>query len=106
MAAMWHYSPESVAEIKAAYKTSGIRAFWSKQIELNASRRGPTLDSFDVASIYALAGQNSKALAYLEKAWEERDPKMGFIRVLPELASLRAEPKFQDLVQRMKLVGR
>jgi len=103
MAAMWRYSPESVAEIKAAYKTGGIRAFWNKQLELNASRRIPPLDSFDVASIYALAGQHSRALEYLERSWEERDPKMGLIRVLPELASLRYEPKFEELVQRMRL---
>ena len=103
MAAMWHYSPESVAEIKAAYKTGGIRAFWNKQIELSASKRLTAIDNFDLASIYALLGQNSSALNYLEKAWEERNPKMGFIRVLPELAGLRAEPKFQDLVRRMNL---
>jgi len=102
-AAMWRYSPESVAEIKTVYKTGGIRAFWKKQIELNASQRSPTLDNFDLASIYALLGQGADALKYLEKAWEERDPKMGFIRVLPELASLRAEPKFRDLVRRMNL---
>jgi TolB-like protein/DNA-binding winged helix-turn-helix (wHTH) protein/Tfp pilus assembly protein PilF len=105
MAAMWRYSPESLAEIKRAYKTGGIHAFWIKQIELNAAQRIPTLDSFEVASIYALVGQKSKALEFLERAWEERDPKMGFIKVLPELASLRGEPKFQELVQRMRLAS-
>jgi len=102
-AAMWRYSSESVIELTAAYKVGGIRAFWNKQIELSASKRLTAIDNFDLASIYALLGQNSSALNYLEKAWEERNPKMGFIRVLPELAGLRAEPKFQDLVRRMNL---
>jgi len=105
-AAMWRYSPESVAEFRTAYKTGGIRAFWNKQIELSESKRLPAIGNFDLASIYALLGQNTNALKYLEKAWAERDPKMGFIRVLPELAGLHTMPRFQDLLRRMNLEER
>jgi TolB-like protein/DNA-binding winged helix-turn-helix (wHTH) protein/Tfp pilus assembly protein PilF len=104
-AGMWRYSPESVAEIEGAYRRAGIQAFWKKEIELNARGRTPTFHNFNLATIYAFLGENAKALEYLEKAWEERDPKMGFIRVLPELRNLHSEPRFQEIAQRMNLSG-
>ena len=102
-AEMWRYSPESVAEIEGAYRRAGIQAFWNKEIELNARGRIPPFHNFDLATIYAFLGENAKALEYLEKAWEERDPEMGFIRVLPELRNLHSEPRFQEIAQRMNL---
>jgi TolB-like protein/DNA-binding winged helix-turn-helix (wHTH) protein/Tfp pilus assembly protein PilF len=104
-AAMWQYSPASVSEIEEAYRRDGIRAFLNKQIELNARGRIPPLTTFDLASLYALLGEKDKALEYLERASEERDPELGFIKVQPELRSLQSESRFQDLVRRMGLSG-
>jgi len=102
-ATMLQYPPKSIAEIKQAYQKSGIRGFWLKQIQLSDRGKIPKFDSFEMASIHALLGDHGSALDFLEKAWEEREPKMGFLRVLPELASLRSEPRFQALLQRIAL---
>jgi adenylate cyclase len=41
------------------------------------------------------------ALAWLEKAYEQRDPKMTTLKVEPKWNSLRNEPRFIDLMKRM-----
>jgi hypothetical protein len=42
------------------------------------------------------------ALGWLEKAYEQRDPKMTFLKVEPKWNNLRGEPRFIDLMKRMK----
>ncbi len=46
-------------------------------------------------------GEQSQALAYLEQAWEDRDGLLPFINVGFYFDPLRADPRFQALLQRM-----
>lgn len=55
----------------------------------------------DIAQIYAWAGENDRALESLERAFEQRDPNMPYIGVMPEWDNLRDEPRFQALLHRM-----
>ena len=57
----------------------------------------------DVAELYARAGERVRALEWLEKGFEDRDPNMNFIDDYPIFESLRSEPRFQDLLRRMNL---
>jgi serine/threonine-protein kinase len=43
------------------------------------------------------------ALEWLEKGYEQRDPKMTFLKVEPKWNNLRNEPRLVDLMNRMKL---
>ena len=57
----------------------------------------------DIAGLYVLAGDNGRALEWLERAYEGRDPNLPYLR-LPMYDPLRSEPRFQDLMRRMKLL--
>ncbi len=59
---------------------------------------------FMIAEAYA-AGLDDKerALAWLETAFQQRDPWIIHIKVKPEMDTLRSDPRFQDLLRRMKL---
>ena len=46
---------------------------------------------------------NDEALAWLEKALASHDPNMPYIGVDPIFDPLRADPRFQDLLRRLKL---
>jgi hypothetical protein len=46
-------------------------------------------------------GEEDHALAWLEKAFNDRDPELGWIRVEPWFDPLRSEPRFHELVRRM-----
>ncbi len=48
-------------------------------------------------------GEKNKALDYLEKAYEERDSFMAWLKVWPVFDSLRAEPRFQAMLKKMNL---
>ncbi len=54
-----------------------------------------------ISMIYIGLGEREKALEWLEKGFEQRDPKMAFLKVEPKWADLRAEPRFIDLMRRM-----
>jgi hypothetical protein len=53
-----------------------------------------------MAEILAQAGDTDEALDWLEKACNEHDFMVMYIRVAPNLDPPRAEPRFQKLLQR------
>ena len=48
----------------------------------------------------------NEALEWLEQACDARDPNMPYISADPVFDILRAEPRFQSLLRRMKLPER
>ena len=53
------------------------------------------------AEVYASLGNTDEAFRRLEKAYKERTWGMLFLRIWPFWDSLRSDPRFDDLVQRM-----
>jgi len=51
-------------------------------------------------------GENEKAITWLEKAFQERDASIAWIGTEPMFDSLRADPRFQDLLHRIDLPRR
>jgi serine/threonine-protein kinase len=56
-----------------------------------------------IAEVYAGLGEKDQAFEYLQKACEERSPWMPYLKVNPQLDSLRSDPRFKGLLKRMKL---
>jgi hypothetical protein len=57
-----------------------------------------------IAVIYSGLGQNDKAFEFLEKAYQERSPDIPyFIEADLRIDTLRADPRFQDLLRRVGL---
>ena len=56
-----------------------------------------------VAKLYIYAGENDRALEWLERAIKGRDPTMVVLSVDPRWDTLRSDPRFQDLLRRMGL---
>jgi len=57
---------------------------------------------WDVASWYAYAGDKERCLEWLERAYQVRDPNLPYLW-LPDFDGVRSDPRFRDLLQRMKL---
>lgn len=55
------------------------------------------------AIIYNGLGENEEALNYLEKSFHEREAQMTFLKIDTRWDNLRKEPRFIDLIERMKL---
>ena len=55
------------------------------------------------ANAYLGLGDRDQALMYLERAYEEKDPWLFYLKVWPPLDPLRSEPRFQALLRRVNL---
>src|SRR2546423_2958335 len=69
-------------------------------LELLAERYVPP---YLVALVYNGLGERDEALDWLERGYEQRDPKMVFLLVEPKWSNLHSEPRFQDLLRRVGL---
>jgi tetratricopeptide (TPR) repeat protein len=58
--------------------------------------------SYGVALVYAGLGQNNDAVAWLYKAFDERSHWLVWLRLDPRWDGLRSDPRFADLVSRMR----
>ncbi|HEX6625028.1 MAG TPA: winged helix-turn-helix domain-containing protein [Pyrinomonadaceae bacterium] len=56
---------------------------------------------YNIAMVYNGLGENDEALAWLERGYREREPRMVFLKVERKWNNLRAEPRFADLMKRM-----
>jgi eukaryotic-like serine/threonine-protein kinase len=56
-----------------------------------------------LASIHARLGETTDALDWLEKAYDEHDSTLVWLKVHPRLDALRGEPRFRALLTRMRL---
>ena len=57
----------------------------------------------DMIHLYLSLGDREQAFKWLQKAYEERDGQLGFLKVDPYMDSLRSDPRFQDLLRRVGL---
>ncbi len=69
--------------------------------KLLKSSRDRYVPPYNIALIYNGLGDRHEALAWLERGFAERDPRMVFLKVEPKWNNLREEPRFIDLMKRM-----
>ena len=69
------------------------------RLETKPNSRTPV----SVAAVYAGLGDSHRALASLEQAYADRSPMLWQIRNNPQFDAVRGDPRFVDLLRRMKL---
>jgi tetratricopeptide (TPR) repeat protein len=71
--------------------------------ELLAFSKEGYIVSHGIAMVYNGLGDKNKALEWLERACEDRDPGVRELKVNPLLDNIRSEPRFKALLQKMNL---
>ncbi len=71
--------------------------------ELQAGSQPEHLVPYHLAMIHFGLGEKDKAFEYLDKACEARSTQLFWIKVVPELDSVRSDPRFQNILRRMNL---
>jgi TolB-like protein/DNA-binding winged helix-turn-helix (wHTH) protein/Tfp pilus assembly protein PilF len=84
----------------AAKNTSEARAVLNQLLEQSKRQY---VSPFYIALIYAGLGENAKAMDWLEKAYADRSNGLVFLKVDPELDSLRSNSRFKELLVKMRL---
>lgn len=96
--------PLMVAALGHAYavakRTAEARAVLNQLFEQSKRQY---VSPFYIALIYAGFGENEKAMDWLEKAYADRSNGLVFLKVDPELDSLRSNPRFKELLVKMRL---
>jgi TolB-like protein/class 3 adenylate cyclase/Tfp pilus assembly protein PilF len=94
----------SLAVLAHAYASAGKTAEARKILEdLLERSRTRYLPSYWVALIFTGLGDVDQAIAWLERAYEERSSWLVWVKVEPRFDQLRSDPRFTSLLQRMRL---
>ena len=99
-------SPFGTAVIAHAKALGGDRAAAEEALQglLKDVKSGNAyVPAFGVAMVYAGLGNTEEALTWIERAWDERSLWIVYLKVDPVFDSIRGEPRFQHLIDRLKL---
>jgi hypothetical protein len=89
---------KTIQLFKTAYQKSG----WQGVLRERARQfEDSGFDYFHGAALNARIGNMDKAFEYLEKSYQRRELWMGYLQVDPVLDSLRGDPRFDNLVERV-----
>jgi tetratricopeptide (TPR) repeat protein len=71
--------------------------------ELNELAKRQYASAYEIATIYVALGDNEQAFQLLAKAYAEHSFHLVNLNISPQFKSVRSDPRFQDLVQRIGL---
>jgi TolB-like protein/Tfp pilus assembly protein PilF len=98
-------NPELLAALGHAYAVSGRKGEAQKVLdELNQRSKESYVAPYFIATIYAGLEEKEQAFGWLEKGHEERSFYLTWLKVDPNLDSLRSDPRFTDLLRRVGLM--
>jgi TolB-like protein/DNA-binding winged helix-turn-helix (wHTH) protein/Tfp pilus assembly protein PilF len=93
---------EEVEQIGNAIRKGGIRAYWKQRLQqLQERSKRMHVPPFDFATLYAHLGEKDEAMKMLEMAYQQRAPRLVWIRAGAVWEPLRHDPRFQTLIHRM-----
>jgi TolB-like protein/DNA-binding winged helix-turn-helix (wHTH) protein/tetratricopeptide (TPR) repeat protein len=97
---------DEVASLKRAYLASGWNGYWRMRLQFGLERSKHSFVSpSGIAYYYVQMKDTSHALDWLERAYREHDHDLVYLKVDHVWDSLRGDPRFQDLLKRMRLDG-
>jgi len=93
-----------VSILGMVYGFAGMKAEALKTLErLDGMSKDRYVGPFMRAMVWTGLGDKDKALENLEKAYEERESPMAWLKVWPVFDFLRSEPRFQAVLKKMNL---
>ena len=96
--------PVYVAYLGHSYARLGRRDEAQRRLDELTARVGQRgISPYFIAIIYLGLGEKNRALEWLEKAYADRSGSLLQLKVDPIFDSLRAEPRFDELVRKVGL---
>lgn len=94
---------EEKAEIRRVFANGGEAGYkrWVLQRALSDPLQNQR--AINLASAYAFAGDREHALQYLERAYEQGDPRLRWVRAYPQYWFLYGDPGYNALLKRIGL---
>ncbi len=99
-------APTVKGRLGYAYARSGKKAEAEKVLrELMEDMKRRYVTPVAIAMVYCGLGDNDQALEWLDRAYKERPDALLSLKLRPMWASLRPDPRFSNLLQRLGLEG-
>lgn len=98
----WGLPEAPVTTLRKAYAKSGWQGYWKQRLALIKTAK-QSVSPVIVAMMYARVGDKDKAFEFLQRAYDLHDMSLMFIKVDPVWTSLHSDPRFADLLQRLRL---
>jgi len=101
--------PDEIAKAKRqlldALRSGGPKGYWSKILEFTMQdvKKGQDAPALSLAHIYSELGERDEAFKWLEKAYENKDGDLAWLKVEPKWDNLRDDPRFANILRRMGL---
>jgi eukaryotic-like serine/threonine-protein kinase len=93
-------APLAITSLGHAFAASGNQVESQRVLaELKELSHRRYVSPYGIAMIYAALGDKEQAFQWLERANEERNTELVFLRVDPRVDPLRDDPRFQELVK-------
>jgi TolB-like protein/DNA-binding winged helix-turn-helix (wHTH) protein/Tfp pilus assembly protein PilF len=87
-----------------AYATAGNREEAGRILDkLKNLRKRGIVPSGSIGILYGALGDLNEAFGWLEKAYEERDPQLTYLKAGRRFEPLRQDPRFRELMRRVGL---
>jgi len=96
--------PSLLGDIGHVLAVSGKRDEALKTLaQLNEISKRRYVPAYVFALVYAGLGNKDQAFQWLEKSYQEREARLCFFKIDPQMEPLRSDPRFSDLVHRIGL---
>jgi TolB-like protein/tRNA A-37 threonylcarbamoyl transferase component Bud32/Flp pilus assembly protein TadD len=100
----WGADADFVQTLQSVYAEGGPEAaLRARADQLAALSESQPVDALSIALYYAFAGDVDPAFVWLERALEKRTPQILHIPMDPRFDSLRSDPRYKDLMERIGL---
>jgi TolB-like protein/DNA-binding winged helix-turn-helix (wHTH) protein len=99
-------NPAAIEEMRQAARESGYQGYFRLRLkQLQEKAATSYVSPYDFADFSLRTGDLEAALKWLEAAYSEHSPYLVFLHIEPRMDPLRADRRFQDLLQRIGLAG-
>ena len=98
-------SDEEKSEIREAFARGGETGYRQWVLHRVLSDPAQNHRAINVAGAYGFAGDRNHALRYLQKAYEQGDPRLKFIRAYPQFWFLHGDPEYNALLKKNRAAG-
>jgi TolB-like protein/DNA-binding winged helix-turn-helix (wHTH) protein len=96
-------SPQEINSIRQAYLTGGWTRYWTVWLEHRFADKHANVEPYFTAVAEARLGHVDKAWEWMEKSADQREVWVIWIKVDPQLDSMRSDPRYKQLLQRIHL---
>jgi DNA-binding winged helix-turn-helix (wHTH) protein/tetratricopeptide (TPR) repeat protein len=97
-------APERLRRLRQGYNRGGLKGFWRTWLDVQRERiQKGQLDPSFIALVYAFLGDKSQALAWLQRAAQDRSIDPTTLRFDPIFDPLRSDPRYLALLRQTGL---